>query len=343
MATIKDISRLAKVSTTAVSKVMNGDYRSVSEITRKRILQVAKELNYKPNRIARGLATNRTNIIGLIVTDITNPYYSSLAKGVEDKAGSCGYNVILCNTDDNAGKEATYIDVLLEYNVAGVIITGMTNPESSQIQEIVQRKIPLVSIDRYISPEVISVFLDSFRGTYLSTEYLIQKGHGKIAFIGGDANLKLPNQRLNGYLQALRDYKLQERADLIRLGSYHMEHGYRSTLSLLGSGADFTSIVCGNDLIAFGAIKAIKEKGLGVPDDISVVGFDDIYLSSMFEPALTTIRQPIYDIGGYAVDVMIRLVKKEKVNEKIKYFGPEIVERNSVKSLYKQLQQVQKG
>jgi LacI family transcriptional regulator len=333
MATIKDISRLANVSTASVSKVVNGDYKSVSESTRDKILQIAKELNYKPNRLARSLVTNQTNILGLIVTDITNPYFSSLAKGVEDRAGSCGYNVILCNTDDNQAKEATYIDVLLEYNVAGVIITGMANPDSSQIQDIVKSKIPLVSIDRYVSPDTISVFLDSFRGTYLSTEYLIKKGHKKIAFISGDAALKLPNQRLNGYLQALRDYNMEEDKSIIKLGTYHMENGYETARSFLDNHADFTSIVCGNDLIAFGAIKAIKERGLSVPGDISVIGFDDIYLSSIFEPALTTIRQPIYDIGSYAVDVMIRLVKNEAVNQKIKYFGPEIIERDSVRNL----------
>lgn len=334
MATIKDISRMANVSTAAVSKVINGDYKSVSELTKERILEIARELNYKPNRLARGLVKNQTNIIGLIVTDITNPYYSSLAKGVEDRAGACGYNVILCNTDDSAEKEATYIDVLLEYSVAGVIVTGMTNPESRQIQTIIQSKIPLVSIDRYVSPDTVSVFLDSFRGTYISTEYLIKKGHRKIAFISGDKDLKTPNQRLNGYLQALRDYKIEENAGIIRLGTYHMEDGYQNALGLLNrKEPEFTSIVCGNDLIAYGAIKAIKEKGLTVPGDISVVGFDDIYLSPMFEPALTTIKQPIYDIGSYAIDVMIRLVKNETVNQKIKYFGPEIIERNSVKEI----------
>jgi LacI family transcriptional regulator len=155
----------------------------------------------------------------------------------------------------------------------------------------------------------------------------------KIAFVSGDAALKLPNQRLNGYLQALRDYNMEEDKSIIKLGTYHMENGYETMLSFLDNHADFTSIVCGNDLIAFGAIKAIKERGLSVPGDISVIGFDDIYLSSIFEPALTTIRQPIYDIGSYAVDVMIRLVKNEAVNQKIKYFGPEIIERDSVRNL----------
>lgn len=324
---------MANVSTAAVSKVINGDYKSVSEITKDRILEIARELNYKPNRLARSLVKNQTNILGLIVTDITNPYFSSLAKGVEDKATACGYNVILCNTDDDPAKEATYIDVLLEYNVAGVIVTGLANPDSKQIQEMVESKIPLVSIDRYVSPDTVSVFLDSFRGTYIATEYLIKKGHSKIAFISGDATLKVPNQRLNGYLQALKDYNLQEDVSLIKLGMYHMEDGHQYTLELLENKREITAIVCGNDLIAYGAIKAIKEKGLSVPQDISVVGFDDIYLSSMFEPALTTIKQPIYDIGSYAVDVMIRLVKNEAVNQKIKYFGPEIIERNSVRDL----------
>ena len=333
MTTIKDISRLANVSIAAVSKVTNGDYSSVSETTKERILKIVKELKYKPNRIAKGLVTNKTNIIGLMVSDITNPFFASLAKGVEDRAGSYGYNVILCNTDEKSEKEITYIDLLLQYNAAGVIVTSSPNPEKEHILELAENNTPFVAIDRSISTNNYSIFVDNFRGTYISTEYLIQKGHTKLAFIGGEPPGTGINQRLNGYLQALRDYTLEENGELVCIDTYHSESGYKNANMLLDKGFSFTGVVCGNDLIAFGVIKALKERGLRVPEDISIIGYDDIYLSSLFDPSLTTIRQPIYDMGSHAVDVLIRLIKGENVIEKVKYFGPELVERDSVANI----------
>jgi LacI family transcriptional regulator len=333
MTTIKDISRLANVSIAAVSKVVNGDYSSVSETTKERILQIVKEMNYKPNRIARGLVTNKTNIIGLLVSDITNPFFATLAKGVEDRAGSYGYNVLLCNTDEKAEKESTYVDLLLQYNAAGVIVTSSSNPENKHILELAQYNTSFVSIDRSVSADTYSIFVDNFRGTYVSTEYLIQNGHTRLAFIGGEPPGTGINQRLNGYLQALRDCKLQEDSQLICIDTYHSESGYKNVNMLLNKGLSFTGVVCGNDLIAFGVVKALKERGLRVPEDVSIIGFDDIYLAAMFEPGLTTIRQPIYDMGSHAVDVLIRLIKGEPVKEKLKYFGPELVERDSVTNI----------
>jgi LacI family transcriptional regulator len=333
MTTIKDISRLANVSTAAVSKVINGDYNSVSDTTRDKILKIAKELNYKPNWLARGLAKNKTNILGLILPDVTNPFFATLAKGVEYKAAQLGYNVILCNTDDSVEKERTYMDVLSQYNVAGVIITSSPISYDNHIMELVKSNTPLVSIDRYVSPEIYSVYVDNFRGTYASAEYLIKNGHSKLVFIGGDVSLKTPNQRLNGYLQALRDNGLQEDRGMIYIGNYNPENGYKAVKELLNKRVEFTAIVCANDLIAFGAVKALKERGMQVPKDVSVVGFDDIYLSSLFEPSLTTIRQPVHDMGSHAVDVLIKLIKGETVSEKVKYFGPELIERNSVRNI----------
>jgi LacI family transcriptional regulator len=339
MTTIKDIGRLANVSIAAVSKVVNGDYSSVSEATKERILKISKELNYKPNRMARGLVTSKTNILGLMVSDITNPFFAALAKGVEDRAGTYGYNVLLCNTDEKSEKEITYVDLMLQYNAAGVIVTSSSNPESEHILELAEHNTPFVSIDRSISSNNYSIFVDNFRGTYVAAEHLIKNGHTKLAFIGGEPPGTGINQRLNGYLQALRDYKIEENCQLVCIDSYHSESGYRNVNMLLNKGLSFTGVVCGNDLIAFGVIKALKERGLKIPEDISIIGFDDIYLSALFDPSLTTIRQPIYEMGSHAVDVLIRLIKGENVIEKVKYFGPELVERDSVANIsHKKLQ-----
>lgn len=333
MVTIKDISKAANVSIATVSKVLNGDYSRVSEATKERVLKIAREMNYVPNRLARGLVSNHTHILGLIVSDITNPFFAEMAKGVENKAAKLGYNVILCNTDEDMAREAAYIDVLLQYNVDGVIITSSAISENEHILKLRDNATPFVSIDRYIDDETYSVFLDNFKGSYVATEYVIKNGHRRIAYIGGDIMLKIPNQRLEGYYKALDDYGIERDESLVRLGTYHLESGYDAACNLLDSGCKFTAIVCGNDLIALGAVRAIKERYLRIPDDISIIGYDNIYLATLMEPPLTTIKQPIYDMGDYAVDIMIKLINQEQVDPKIYYFVPELVERQSVKAL----------
>jgi len=334
MATIKDISKAANVSIATVSKVLNGDYSKVSLETKKRILKIAKELNYRPNRLARGLASKSTGIIGLIVPDITNPYYAELAQGVENKADKLGYTIMLCNTGEDTHKENSYIDVLIEYNADGVIITG--NEKASDIdniQNLHNFNIPFVLIDRMIPNVEYNVMVDNIRGAYIATEYIIKNGHRKIAFIGGEAMAPHPMNRLQGFLQAMKDYGVEIDQNLIRIGTYHVESGYKHALELLESDSDFTAIVCGNDLIAYGAIKAIKQQGLKVPEDISVIGYDDIFISSLLEPPLTTIKQPTYDLGAYATEILIKLIKNESVEEKVKLFVPQLVVRKSVISL----------
>ncbi|AEE96949.1 LacI family DNA-binding transcriptional regulator [Mahella australiensis] len=333
MVTIKDISKKANVSIATVSKVLNGDYSRVSEATKEKILKIAREMNYVPNRLARGLVSNHTHILGLIVSDITNPFFAEMAKGVEDKAAKCGYNVILCNTDDDMDREAAYINVLLQYNVDGVIITSSAISDNQHILKLRDSNTPFVAIDRYIDDDTYSVFLDNFKGSYIATEYIIKKGHKRIAYIGGDVMLKIPNQRLEGYYKALGDYGMERDEKLVRIGTYHVESGYNDACALLDSGCQFTAVVCGNDLIALGVARAIKEHDLRIPDDISIIGYDNIYLSTLMDPPLTTIKQPIYDMGDHAVDVIIRLINGEQINEKIHYFIPELVERQSVRQL----------
>jgi LacI family transcriptional regulator len=331
--TIKDISKEAGVSIASVSKVMNGDYGNVSEDTKNKILRIAKEMNYRPNRLARGLVINRTNIIGLIVPDIANPYFAELAKGIEHKADGYGYKLILCNTDEDLKKEESYINVLLEYNVDGVLITGNENHVSNGILEMQSCNIPLVSIDRDLGEEAYSVYVGNLEGSYIATEHLIKNGHKNIAFIGGEGVPGSRNIRLEGYLKALEEYNIPVNRDLIKIGSYQMETGYQNSKLLLENGLDFSAVVCGNDLIAFGVLTAVKDKGLKVPEDISIVGYDDIYLTTMTEPKLTTIKQPLSEISSYAMEVLARLMKKEPVEEKVKFFTPHLVERGSVKNL----------
>lgn len=331
--TIKDIGREAGVSTASVSKVLNGDYGNVSAETKEKILRVAKRLNYRPNRLARGLVNNRTNIIGLMVPDISNPFFGELAKGIESKADSYGYKLILCNTNEEVKKENSYIDVLIEYSVDGVIATGNINLADSAISELKDHNIPLVSIDRDTDDETYKVYVGNLEGSFIATEHIIRNGHKKIAFIGGEGMMGSRNLRLDGYLKALRQYDISVNYDLVKIGNYQMETGYLYAKLFIESKANFSAVVCGNDLIAFGALNAIKDKGLRVPQDISLIGFDDIYLTTMMEPKLTTIKQPLLEISNYAVDVLVSLIDKKKVDERVKIFIPKLIERDSVLNL----------
>jgi len=334
LVTIKDISREAGVSTASVSKVLNGDYKNVSEETKNKILRISRELNYRPNRLARSLVNNRTNIIGLIISDITNPYFAELAKGIEHRADTAGYKLILCNTDENEEKERSYINMTLEYNLDGVIITGSEkSSSSSSIEELQKYNIPYVSIDREQGDDDYRVYVGNLEGSYIATESIIKNGHTKIAFIGGEGMHGSRNLRLEGYLKALTEYGIEPDHSLIKIGNYHMETGYQYVKFLIENGSEFTAVVCGNDLIAFGALNAVKDSGLKCPEDISIIGYDDIYLTEMTEPKLTTIKQPSAEIGNYAVEVLLKLMKNEPVEEKVKCFVPYLVERDSVKRI----------
>jgi LacI family transcriptional regulator len=341
LVTIKDISREAGVSTASVSKVLNGDYKNVSEDTKNKILRISKELKYRPNRLARGLVNNRTNIIGLIVSDITNPYFAELAKGIENRADASGYKLILCNTDEDEEKELSYINVILEYNVDGVIITGSEkSTSSSSIEELQNYNIPYVSIDREQGDDDYRVYVGNLEGSYIATEHIINNGHTKIAFIGGKGMHGSRNLRLEGYLNALTEYGIEPDSSLIQIGNYHMDTGYQYTKLLIENGSEFSAVVCGNDLISFGALNAIKESGLRCPEDISIIGYDDIYLTEMTDPKLTTIKQPSEEIGNYAMEVLLKLMKNDQVEEKVKCFVPHLVERDSVKRISSESQKV---
>lgn len=332
MATIKDICKLADVSTATVSKVLNGDFSKVSEKTKQRILDTARELNYRPNRLARSLVKQRSNIIGLVVPDIANPYFADLSRGVEDYARNFGYKIILSNSDESREKEQEYLEVLMEYAVDGIIITG--NNTSEDDLAAYHHAIPMVAIDRYLGDDVCTVGIDNVTGSYIATEYLIRNGHSKIAYVGGAIlDTHLPQNRLHGYLKALRDHHLPIEPALIEGGTYQYETGVRCTNRLLDLKEPFTAMVCGNDLIAFGALHALKEHGMQVPRDVSLVGYDDIYLTELIEPPLTTIRQPTYELGRTAMEYLVKLMNHQPISDRVHNFAPQLVIRQSVRKI----------
>ncbi|EIV99403.1 LacI family DNA-binding transcriptional regulator [Thermoanaerobacter siderophilus] len=330
--TIKDIAKLANVSITTVSRVINNKSEGVSEETRNRILQLVKELGYQPNAIARGLVTKKTKTIGLIIPDISNPFFPDIARGVEDSAHIYGYNVFLCNTDDNLEKESEYINALKEKYVDGIIFTSSSIPKHEHITDLIKSGIPVVIMDRRIdSEDIYGVFLDNYEGGYIATKYLIDLGHKRIGCITGPLYISNAIERLEGYKRALVDNEIEVDNRLIFEGDYKINSGIIGAEKLLEH--EVTAIFASNDLMAYGAYKAIRSYGYKIPDDISVVGFDDIQLSQILEPQLTTIRQPAYDMGLTAARMLIKLIEGKKMNKKIANFRPQLIIRQSTKDI----------
>ncbi|SDG75122.1 transcriptional regulator, LacI family [Thermoanaerobacter thermohydrosulfuricus] len=330
--TIKDIAKLANVSITTVSRVINNKTEGVSEETRNRILQLVKELGYQPNAIARGLVTKKTKTVGLIIPDISNPFFPDIARGVEDSAHIYGYNVFLCNTDDNLEKESEYINALKEKYVDGIIFTSSSIPKHEHITDLIKSGIPVVIMDRRIdSEDIYGVFLDNYEGGYIATKYLIDLGHKRIGCITGPLYISNAIERLEGYKRALVDNEIEVDNRLIFEGDYKINSGIIGAEKLLEH--EVTAIFASNDLMAYGAYKAIRSYGYKIPDDISVVGFDDIQLSQILEPQLTTIRQPAYDMGLTAARMLIKLIEGKKMNKKIANFRPQLIIRQSTKDI----------
>ena len=304
--TLKDIAKMANVSSATVSKVLNGKDEHISEATRQKILEIVKREGYIPNAIAKSLKMKKTKTLGIIIPDVMNLFFSELARGIEDAAEKKGYSVILCNTDNKVKKEEKYIQMLQEKMVDGIILT---TSEESVSKSLKRRNTPIVLLDRdiLIDEEVGRIVVDNMEGAFNATEFLVKKGCKNIGFISSDDVNKSSGQRLEGYKNALLANALEIDEDRIYLDSYTIETGYRGTLKILEK-KHIDGICCGNDLIAIGAIKALKEKEIHVPGDVKVIGFDDIQISRYMDPPLTTIKQPIYEMGEEAVKMLISII-----------------------------------
>lgn len=310
--TIKEIAAEAGVSIATVSIVLNKKDKKISEATRKRILDIAGKYNYTPNGMARSLVTKKTETIGLIIPDIVNPFFPEIARGVEDKASEFGYSVIYCNTDDKIKRENKYIDILTEKAVDGIIFARSAG-DNGGVCSLEKCKVPIVLIDRdYEEGNVIGkILVDNKSGTYDATLYLLDRGYKNIAYIAGDTTINTAADRLEGYKKALLERNMPVNEEYIKIGDYRMQWGIDAVSELIEQKLPIDCIFCGNDIIAIGAVKKLREKGLRVPQDIGVVGFDDIYLAGLTEPALTTVKQPIYEMGYKAAELLINRLRKE--------------------------------
>lgn len=302
MATIYDVARRAEVSPATVSRVVNG-HSNVDPGLAERVRNAMRELGYRPNAVARNLRRSRTNLWGVIISDITNPFFTSLVRGIEDVAQQQRFSVVLCNTDGDIGKEDRYVNAALTEQVAGVIITPSDGPK--HVTRLTDARVPVVVIDQLLpDADVDTVLVDNADGAERATAHLITAGYQRIACITGPADLYTADQRLAGYRRALRTHGLPYDPALVRYADFRESGGHRAMSSLLAEAAP-DAVFTTNNMMTIGALQCLSEAGLEVPADIAVAAFDDIPWAHLVRPALTTVSQPTYDLGRSAAELLI--------------------------------------
>ncbi|UJF17632.1 substrate-binding domain-containing protein [Vibrio sp. SS-MA-C1-2] len=330
MATMKDVAKLAKVSTSTVSHVFNKT-RYVSDEIAQKVMDAVKELNYTPSALARSLKVNHTKTIGMLVTTSTNPFYGEVLKGVENRCYQQGYNLILCNTEGDVERLSASLDILLQKKVDGLLL--MCNDYGLNLfsQHAV---VPTVMMDWSSSNFPCDKIKDnSHAGGYLAGRYLIEKGHREIGCITGRLNRSTSQQRLSGLEQALSESGLDLNRQWLVEGDFECEGGYNAFNQLYQQGQLPSALFVFNDMMAMGVINAASKLGISIPDDLSLIGYDDVKLASYITPSLTTIHQPKYRLGEQAIDMLLNKINQPDSEELMVQLEPTLVERDSVKKV----------
>ncbi len=330
MSTILDVARLAGVSTATVSRVINTP-DAVKSATRERVIRAMKDCNYRYNALARGFATRRSRILGLIVPSITNPIFAESTRGAQDLAEQNDYRIVQANTDYSPEREEKMIHAFREMRVDGILLTT-TNPGHRFLLELVAEGFPLVLIYSTVRRGPLScVGVDNFYGGYLATRHLMDRGHRRIAMIAGDFQTSDKSRhRWHGYRKCLADGEVPYEADRVRQFPYSLENGGRAIRDLMTGPEPPTAVFCSNDYLAFGAIDGARTLGLDVPGDLSVVGFDDMPLSGFFTPGLDTIRQPAYEMGRIGAETLLRRIDFPDSAPERKLLPLQLIQRESV-------------
>ncbi|WP_432667107.1 LacI family DNA-binding transcriptional regulator [Wukongibacter baidiensis] len=326
-ASIKDVAKLAGVSIATVSRVINKNVYVKEETTRK-VLDAIEKTGYKPNAIARSLKVKNTRSIGIIIPDISSHFFPDVVRGIEDVANEYNYNIILCNTDLDRDKEKKYFDVLVEKQVDGIVYMSNT------ITEEIANKIASVGIEIVLIStdykDLTSVTVDNIKAAEDAVKYIISKGYRDIAFIGGemtDPNAGLP--RFNGYIKALSEAGISINKDFILEGNYRYESGYEGAKKLLSLDNRPQAVFAASDEMAVGVIRAALEQGYRIPEELAVVGFDNVDISKMVYPPLTTISQPLYEMGCEGMKLLARKINKEKIEKYKVVLKHNVIERQS--------------
>ncbi|HEY2421125.1 MAG TPA: catabolite control protein A [Neobacillus sp.] len=329
--TIYDVAREANVSMATVSRVVNGN-PNVKPVTRKKVLEVIERLGYRPNAVARGLASKKTTTVGVIIPDISNIFFAELARGIEDIATMYKYNIILSNSDQNMDKELHLLNTMLGKQVDGLVFMG-GNITAVHVEEFEKSQVPIVlagSIEE--TGKIPSVNIDYEQAVFDSVKEFIEKGHKNIAFVVGPLHEpKNSEKKLKGYQNALKEAGIPFNEELLVEGDYTYDSGLEAFDKLMEASKRPTAILVGSDEMALGVVHGAEDKGYKIPEDFEIITSDNTRLSLMVRPQLTTVVQPLYDIGAVAMRLLTKLMNKEKVNEHIVVLPHRIEHRQSTK------------
>lgn len=330
--TIIDVARESGVSYSTVSRVLNG-YEFVKPATRSRVLQAAEKLGYVPNPQARSLAGGRSNLIGVLVPGIDNGYISELVRGIDEELAKSDYNLIVYTTRRQTGRESVYAATIMNGAADGLLLV-VPMVSASYLPLLREHQFPLVMIDQSdMTGKSSFVDATNWQGAYDATQYLIRLGHQRIGFIAGLSGTTSAADRLEGYLTALSDHGIQNDSSLIEPGNYIERGGYEAALKLLDVPNRPTAIFAANDLSAFGVMEAVQQRGLRIPEDISLVGFDNLPQASLVYPKLTTIHQPLEQMGQVAVKMLLEQIQNPDLPPRHVTLATQLIVRDSCQVL----------
>ena len=307
-ATLKDVAKYANVSQATVSRVLNGN-TTVDEVMRDRVHAAILALGYQPNRAARRLRAPSSTVIGLIISDVENPFFMPIIRGVEDAAYARNMNIILCNSDEDISKQSMYLDVMRAERVAGLILIPSPGTSSKSLNTLVQSGIGLTLIDRCLEGVTAdTVKVDNVSGAYSAVKHVIDLGYRRIAIIIHSPNISTGPERYEGYLKALNSAHIAFDPDLVKYGDISIESGYQAAYHLLNLPNPPDAIFASNNVMSMGALRAFRELGKRVPEDIALIGFDNLPWLGEFASPLTAISQPSYELGQEAVALLLRRI-----------------------------------
>lgn len=327
-ATLKEVAKLAGVSTATVSNALNGT-KYVSEEVMDKIQAAIQELNYQPNIVAKSLRVQESRIIGLLISDIANPFLTLVVRGIEEELAKSNYNILLCNSDSSVEKERKYLEVLIGKRVDGLIVSSAGNT-GDYFRSLDKSGVPIVFLNR--CPEFMNsdvIMTNNIQGAYSATEHLIRHGYGRIAVITGPSSISTGKDRLIGYKRALEDYSVTLSDELVKEGMFTIQSGYDKMKELMEQETKPDAVFICNNSMTLGAYKYLKESGISIPDQIAVLGYDDPDWADIVDPPITTVRQPAYQLGVQAASLMLARIKDRQVKREIMYMDTTLIIRRS--------------
>ncbi|MEM5774053.1 MAG: LacI family DNA-binding transcriptional regulator [Anaerolineaceae bacterium] len=329
--TIKDVARKAGVSSATVSRALAGKPHVRADVLT-RIQEAARELDYRPSRVARSLRVQQSSIIGLIISDILNPFFTALVRAVEDAASQNGYAVFLCNSDESVDKERMYLELMESEQVAGVLLSP-THELDGPARRLVQNGTPVVAFDRRLSDVPMdSVLVDNFQGAYQAVGHLIEQGHTRIAIAAAHPNRTTGRERLNGYRAAIADHHLPQPEEYVFTGVPNRMTGRAAAERFCRLPEKPTAVFCGNNLLTEGVMGYLKQTGCDIPGDFGLVSFDDMEWYAMCSPTITAVRQPVYEMGRLAARMLFERISGDQSPAREIILKTELILRESSQS-----------